>query len=146
MGQMIRKWSVKMPKMKVEMDDGLLWALKNVLMRVKTIKYELGTARTYKIIKALGGLPLIDLEEAEREVIRIIKQYQVSAKIKNLILESSDLKEIADPPFFKISGAMDIVTKPRGIFSPEKTERRYFTAKVHALIGKVLTYKMYLVY
>lgn len=142
MDQTIRKWSVAMPKMKVEMDDELLWALKSVLMRAKAVKDELGAERTYRIIKALGGFPLIDLEEAEREIIRIIKRYQVGAKIKNLIFESSDLKETKDPPLFKISGIMDIVTKPRGIFSPEKTERRYFTAKVDALNGKVLTYKM----
>lgn len=131
-----------MPKMKIEMDDELLWALRSVLMRVKAVKDEFGAERTYRLIKALDGILLIDLEEAERETVKIIKRYQVSAEIKNLIFESSDLKGTGGTPFFKISGAMDIVTKPRGIFSPEKTERRYFTAKVHALNGKVLACKM----
>lgn len=93
----------------------------------------------------IGGIipeeEMVGLEDAEREAIRVVR-HRARSEVRNVIVETTDLKEIGEIPIFEVSGVMDIVTKPKGILSAEKTEQRYFTVKVHARTGKILACKM----
>ena len=85
---------------------------------------------------------LIDLQEAERIAIRLvhtrIKNLIGNLPIRNIIIDSTDLKQVGELLIYEINGRAEIVVKPKGILSPEQTEFKMFTVKIHANSGKAL--------
>lgn len=80
---------------------------------------------------------LIELEDAEREAIAVIRR-RMHSKIKNLFIESSDLKRVGDLVTYDIKGRLDMVTRPKRIFRKEKVEERDFKIVIDALTGKCI--------
>lgn len=80
---------------------------------------------------------LIELEDAEREAMAVIRR-RIHSKMKNLFIESSDLKRAGDLTTYDIKGRLDMVTKTRGLFSKEKTEERDFKIVIDASSGKCI--------
>lgn len=72
---------------------------------------------------------LIELEEAEREAISVLRR---RCRIKNLSIELSDLKE----GVYVIRGRFELVVRPGGLLRKEKVEERDFRILVDALTGK----------
>ncbi|MCS7125299.1 MAG: hypothetical protein NZ929_00070 [Aigarchaeota archaeon] len=58
--------------------------------------------------------------------------------VKNIVVESTNLKQIGSLLVYEINGKAEIVVKPKGIFSLEETEFKMFVVKVHATSGKPL--------
>ncbi len=84
---------------------------------------------------------VIGLEDAEREAIRTVRRH-LHGKVKNIDITDSDIKAVGDLPVFEINGTVTIVTKQGSILRKERTEERYFTVKVDAHEGRVLTCKI----
>ena len=83
------------------------------------------------------GKDLIELEDAEREAMAVIRR-RIHSKIKNLFIEASDLKRTGDLTTYDIKGRLDMVTKTRGVFSKEKVEERDFKIVIDASNGKCI--------
>lgn len=86
---------------------------------------------------AAEGKELIELEDAEREAMAVIRR-RIHSKMKNLFIESSDLKRVGDLTTYDIKGRLDMVTKTRGLFRKEKVEERDFKIVIDASTGKCI--------
>lgn len=83
------------------------------------------------------GNKLIELEDAEREAMAVIRR-RIHSKIKNLFIEASDLKRTGDIITYDIKGRLDMVTKSKGVFRKEKAEERDFKIVIDASTGKCI--------
>ena len=80
---------------------------------------------------------IIELEDAEREAMAVLRR-RTHSKIKNLFIESSDLKRSGDLVMYDIKGRLDLVTRPKGFLKKEKVEERDFKIVIDALTGKCI--------
>ena len=80
---------------------------------------------------------LIELEDAEREVVAVLRR-RTHSKIKNLFIESSDLKRVGDMTTYDIKGRLDLVTRPKRVFRKEKVEERDFKVVIDASTGRCI--------
>ena len=94
------------------------------------------------LYNCMSSEEIISLEEAERIAIRLastrIKNFIGNLPVKNVIIESTDLKQLGNLLVYEVNGKAEIVVKPKGFFSPEETEFKMFTVKIHATSGKPL--------
>ncbi|MCL7384591.1 MAG: hypothetical protein LZ174_09920 [Thaumarchaeota archaeon] len=85
---------------------------------------------------------IIDLSEAERIAIRLIntriRNFIGNLPIKNIIIDSTDLKQLGNLLIYEVNGRAEIIIRPKGLFHPEEVEYKMFTAKIHANSGKPL--------
>ena len=86
---------------------------------------------------AAEGKDLIELEDAEREAMAVIRR-RIHSKIKNLFIEASDLKQTGDLATYDIKGRLGMVITPKGIFKKEKVEERDFKIVIDASTGKCI--------
>ncbi len=86
---------------------------------------------------AAEGKELIELEDAEREAMAVIRR-RIHSKIKNLFMEASDLKRAGDLITYDIRGRLDMVIKSKGVFRKEKVEERDFKIVIDASTGKCI--------
>lgn len=80
---------------------------------------------------------LIELEDAEREAMAVLRR-RTHSMIKNLFIESSDLKRTGDLIMYDIKGRLDLVTRPKGFLKKEKAEERDFKIVIDASTGKCI--------
>jgi hypothetical protein len=90
----------------------------------------------------MNGEKIIDLEEAERIATRIvntrIKNFVGNLPVKNIAIESSDLKQVGNLLIYEINGKAEVVVKPKSFLSPEEIQFKYFNVKIEAHEGKVV--------
>ena len=84
----------------------------------------------------------IDIEEAERIAKRAVVK-RAEGEVRNIVIDLSRVGIIVDRsraciPVYKIEGFMDIVIEPKRFLAPERTERKYFCAKIHGESGRIL--------
>jgi hypothetical protein len=86
---------------------------------------------------------LKDLREIESEATRIVRQrFGVKSQdVKEVIIASSNLVEIAGMPIFKLEGYMDIIVKEAGFLSSEETDRVEFIMKFQAQTGQLVGFE-----
>lgn len=80
---------------------------------------------------------LIELEDAEREAMAVLRR-RTPFTIRNLFIESSDLKRAGDLVAYDIKGRLDLVIRPKRIFRKERVEERDFKITIDASTGKCI--------
>ncbi|GAI52248.1 unnamed protein product [marine sediment metagenome] len=80
---------------------------------------------------------LIELEDAEREAMAVLRR-RTHSRIKNLFIETSELKRTGDLIMYDIKGRLDFVTRPKGFLRKERVEERDFKITIDALTGKCI--------
>ncbi len=83
----------------------------------------------------------ISLEQAEKAAENIVMQH-MQEKVRNLIVETSEIKKIEDIPIFKVLGTLEYIIKPGGFLRHEMTEKRFWTVQIDARSGRILTCKL----
>jgi hypothetical protein len=93
--------------------------------------------------KSLSPTILKDLREIESEATRIVRQrFGVKNQdVKEIMIVSSNLIEIAGMPIYKLEGYMDIIVKAAGFLSSEETDRVEFVMKFQAQTGQLVGFE-----
>ena len=84
---------------------------------------------------------LLDVDDVEK-IARITVSRRVSLEIKRISIESIDIREIAGILVFDVSSFNDVITIPKRFMTSEKVEKKYWTIKLEATTGKVISFKM----